>query len=161
MSQKRRKRRRIKSDSKTFFREYNFEILVLGLFTLGFFLLWEKWNIKALAWGFVTQIVQSVVIFIRDISIRIGNVISRVETSDLIGIILILIGIILIMHRARYRIIDNHPNLTSCPKCDAGLRRGHRKTNHIIQGFVFFCKIKRFKCRSCSFDGVAMIEEKK
>ena len=161
MSQKRRKRRRIKSDSKTFFREYNFEILVLGLFTLGFFLLWEKWNIKALAWGFVTQIVQSVVIFIRDISIRIGNVISGVETSDLIGIILILIGIILIMHRARYRIIDNHPNLTSCPKCDAGLRRVHRKTKHIIQSFVFFCKVKRFKCRSCSFDGVAMIEGKK
>ena len=161
MSQKRRKRRGIKSDNNTFFREYNFEILVLGLFTLGFFLLWEKWNIKALAWDTVTKIVQSVVIFIRDISVRIGNVISGVETSDLIGIILILIGIILILHRARHRIIDNHPNLTSCPKCDAGLRRVHRKTKHIMQGFVFFCKIKRFKCRSCSFDGVAMIEGKK
>ena len=161
MSKRNRKRKRIKNNSKTFSKEYNFELLVLGLFTLGFFLLWEKWNIKALAWGFVTQIVQSVVIFIRDISIRIGNVISGVETSDLIGIILILIGIILIMHRARYRIIDNHPNLTSCPKCDAGLRRVHRKTKHIIQSFVFFCKVKRFKCRSCSFDGVAMIEGKK
>ncbi|MDP7526548.1 MAG: hypothetical protein QF852_02870, partial [Candidatus Marinimicrobia bacterium] len=71
MIQKRRKRKRIKRGGKTFYQEYNFEILVLGLFTLGFFLLWEKWNIKALAWGFVTQIVQSVVIFIRDISIRI------------------------------------------------------------------------------------------
>ena len=161
MIQKRRKRKRIKSGGKTFYQEYNFEILVLGLFTLGFFLLWEKWNIKVLTWGFVTQIVQSVVIFIRDISVRIGNVISGVETSDLIGIILILIGIILIMHRARHRIIDNHPNLTSCPKCDAGLRRVHRKAMNKIQGWFYLCKIKRFKCRSCSFDGIAMIEGKK
>ena len=161
MIQKRHKRKRIKSNGKTFYQEYNFEILVLGLFALGFFLLWEKWNIKALVWGTITKIVQSGLIFIRNISVRIGNVLSVVETSDLIGIILILIGIILIMHRARHRIIDNHPNLTSCPKCDAGLRRVHRKTKHIMQGFVFFCKIKRFKCRSCSFDGVAMIEGKK
>ena len=161
MSQKRRKRKRIKSDSKTFYQEYNFEILILLLFGLGFFLLWERWNIKTLVWRTTTSIALSVVTFIRDISVRVGYLVSGVETSDLIGIILILIGIILILHRARNRIIDNHPNLTSCPKCDAGLRRVHRKTNHIIQGFVIFCKIKRFKCRSCSFDGIAMIEGKK
>ena len=161
MSQKRRKRKRIKSDGKTFYQEYNFEILVLGLFALGFFLLWEKWNIKSLTWSTITKIVLSSVTIIRDISVKAGNIFSRVETSDLIGIILILFGIILVLNRTRLRIIDRHPNLTSCPKCDAGLRRVHRKTKHIMQGFVFFCKIKRFKCRSCSFDGVAMIEGKK
>jgi hypothetical protein len=113
--QKRRKRKRIKSGGKTFYQEYNFEILVLGLFTLGFFLLWEKWNIKSLVWSTFTKIVVSSVTIIRDISVIAGNIFSGVETSDLIGIILILIGINLIMHRARYRIIDNHPNLTSCP----------------------------------------------
>ena len=161
MIQKRRKRKRIKSDGKTFYQEYNFEILVLGLFALGFFLLWEKWNIKSLVWSTFTKIVVSSVTIIRDISVIAGNIFSGVETSDLIGIILILIGIILVLNRTRLRIIDRHPNLTSCPKCDAGLRRVHRKTKHIIQGFVFFCKIKRFKCRSCSFDGIAMIGGKK
>jgi len=159
--QKRRKRKRIKSDGKTFYQEYNFEILVLGLFALGFFLLWEKWNIKSLTWSTITKIVLSSVTIIRDISIKAGNIFSRVETSDLIGIILILVAIVLVLNRTRLRIIERHPNLTSCPKCDAGLRRVHRKTKHIMQGFVFFCKIKRFKCRSCSFDGVAMIEVKK
>ena len=161
MIQKRRKRKRIKSDGKTFYQEYNFEILVLGLFALGFFLLWEKWNIKSLTWSTITKIVLSSVTIIRDISIKAGNIFSRVETSDLIGIILILVAIVLVLNRTRLRIIERHPNLTSCPKCDAGLRRVHRKTKHIMQGFVFFCKIKRFKCRSCSFDGVAMIEGKK
>ena len=159
--QKRRKRKRIKSDGKTFYQEYNFEILVLGLFALGFFLLWEKWNIKSLVWSTFTNIVLSSVTIIRDISVRAGKIFSGVETSDLIGIILILVAIVLVLNRTRIRIIDRHPNLTSCPKCDAGLRRVHRKTKHIMQGFVFLCKIKRFKCRSCSFDGVAMIEGKK
>ena len=161
LSQKRQKRKRIKSDSNTLYQEYNFEILILGLFGLGFFLLWERWNIKTLVWRTTNSIVLSVVTFIRDISVRVGNLVSGVETSDLIGIILIITGIILILHRARNRIIDNHPNLTSCPKCDAGLRRVHRKIMNKIQGWFYLCKIKRFKCRSCSFDGVAMIEGKK
>ena len=155
-----RKRKRISKVKITFYKEYNFELLVLGLFALGFFLLWEKWNIKSLVWRTFTNIVLSAVTIIRDISVRAGNIFSRVETSDLIGIILILVAIVLLLNRTRIRIIDRHPNLTSCPKCDAGLRRVHRKTKHIMQGFVFFCKIKRFKCRSCSFDGIAMIEGK-
>ena len=161
LSQKIRKRKRIKSDGKTFYQEYNFEILILGLFGLGFFLLWERWNIKTLVWSTTSHIALSVVTFIRDISVRVGNLFSGVETSDLIGIVLILIGIVLILRRTRNRIIDNHPNLTSCPKCDAGLRRVHRKAKNKIQGWLYLCKIKRFKCRSCSFDGVAMIEGKK
>ena len=161
MSQRKHKRKRIKSGGKTFYQEYNFEILIVLLFGLGFFLLWERWNIKILVWRTTTSIVLSVVTFIRNISVRVGNLVLGVETSDLIGIILILMGIILILHRARNRIIDNHPNLTSCPKCDAGLRRVHRKAMNKIQGWFYLCKIKRFKCRSCSFDGVAMIEGKK
>ena len=161
MIQKRRKRKRIKSDGKTFYQEYNFEILVLGLFALGFFLLWEKWNIKSLAWSSITYIALSTVIIVRNISVRAGNIFSQVETSDLIGIILILIAIALVLNRTRLRIIERHPNLTSCPKCDTGLRRVHRKTKQKIQGWFFICKIKRYNCRSCSFDGIAMITGKK
>ena len=161
MSKRNRKRKRIKNNSKTFSKEYNFELLVLGLFTLGFFLLWEKWNIKSLVWSGITNTALFVITFLRNVSVRIGSLLSGVETSDLIGIILILIAIVLILNRTRIRIIERHPNLTSCPKCDAGLRRVHRKFMNKIQGWFYLCKIKRFKCRSCSFDGVAMIEGKK
>ena len=161
MGQRTRKRKRIKENRISYYQEYNFEILVLGLFALGFFLLWEKWNIKSIAWGAITYSTLRITIFLRNISVRAGEIISGVETSDLIGIILIIIGIILIMHRARTRIIESHPNLTSCPKCDAGLRRVHRKTKHKIQGWFYLCKVKRFKCKSCSFDGIALLEGKK
>ncbi len=156
-----RKRKRIINDGKTFIEEYNFEILVLGLFALGFFLLWEDWNIKSLVWKGITRTALLVITFLRNVSVKIGNLLSGVETSDLIGIILILIATILVLNRARLRTIERHPNLVSCPKCDSGLRRVHRRTKHKIQSWFYLCKFKRFKCKSCSFDGVAMIVGKK
>ena len=161
LSKRNRKRKRIKNNSKPFSKEYNFELLVLGLFTLGFFLLWEKWNIKYIVWVGITSTALFVITFLRNVSVRIGSLLSGVETSDLIGIILILIAIVLVLNRARLRTIERHPNLVSCPKCDSGLRRVHRKTKHKIQSWFYLCKFKRFKCKSCSFDGVAMIAEKK
>ena len=161
MGPRTRKRKRIKESRISYYQEYNFEILVLGLFALGFFLLWEKWNIKAIAWRAVTSSALSIITFLRNISVRIGEIVSGVETSDIIGIVLILIALVLVMNRARNRIIDNHPNLSSCPKCDTDLRRTHRKTKHKIQSLFLSCKIKRYKCRSCSFDGIAMVRGKK
>jgi len=161
LSQRKHKRKRIKSGGKTFYQEYNFEILILGLFGLGFFLLWEKWNIKSIAWGAITSSALNIITFLRNISVRIGEIVSGVETSDIIGIVLILVALVLVLNRARNRIIDHHPNLSSCPKCDADLRRTHRKIMHKIQAWFLICKFKRYKCRSCSFDGIAMVRGKK
>ena len=161
LNKRNRKRKRLKNSGKTIFEEYNFEFLIFGLFGLGFFLLWEDWNIKSLVWNGITRTALLVITFLRNSSVKIGNLLSGVETSDLIGIILILVGIVLVLNRARLRTIERHPNLTSCPKCNSGLRRVHRKTKHKIQSWLYFCKFKRFKCKSCSFDGVAMIEGKK
>ncbi|SVC83497.1 uncharacterized protein METZ01_LOCUS336351 [marine metagenome] len=161
LGQRTRKRKRIKNNSTSLFQEYNFEILVLGLFGLGFFLLWEKWNIKSITWRAVTSSTLSIATFLRNISVWVGDIISGVETSDIIGIVLILIAFILVLNRARNRIIDHHPNLSSCPKCDTDLRRTHRKLKHKIQGWFLICRIKRFKCRSCPFDGIAMVKGKK
>ena len=161
LGQRTRKRKRIKNNSTSLFQEYNFEILVLGLFGLGFFLLWEKWNIKSITWRAVTSSTLSIATFLRNISVWVGDIISGVETSDIIGIVLILIAFILVLNRARNRIIDHHPNLSSCPKCDTDLRRTHRKLKHKIQAWFLICRIKRFKCRSCSFDGIAMVRGEK
>ena len=135
LSQRVRKRKRIKNNYKPLYKEYNFEILVLGLFALGFFLLWEKWKIKTIFWKFVTNLVRIIVTFVRDVSVSIGNLISGVETSDLIGIILILVAFILVLNRARLRIINHHPNLLSCPNCEGDLKRTHRKMKHSIQEY--------------------------
>ena len=161
LGQRTRKRKRITKDKINYYQEYNFEILVLGLFALGFFLLWEKWHIKSIAWGAITYSTLRITIILRDISVRAGEIISGVETSDIIGIVLILIALVLVLNRARNRIIDNHPNLSSCPKCDTDLRRTHRKLKHKIQGWFLICRIKRFKCKSCPFDGIAMVKGKK
>ena len=155
-------KKRIKNNNyfESFYKKYDFEILVLGLLTLGFFLLWEKWKIKNIFWNFVTSIANFIVVMIRNIAVIFGNIISRVETSDIIGIVLILAAFLLILNRARMRIIKSHPSLISCPKCKGDLHRSHRKTKHKILAVFLLCVIKRYKCRKCSFDGIAMVGEK-
>ena len=117
-----RKRKRITKTKKSFYRKYDFELLVLGLLLLGFFLLWERWEMKLIILNFITKAARTSVNLIRDIAVRIGTVISKMGTSDLIGITLILIALILIMNRTRLRIIQSHPSLSSCSLCEGGLR---------------------------------------
>ena len=113
-----RKQKKITKTKKFFHRKYNFELFVLGLLLLGFFLLWERWEIKLIILNFITKAARTSVNLIRDIAVRIGTVISKMETSDLIGITLILIALILIMNRTRLRIIQSHPSLSSCSLCE-------------------------------------------
>ena len=156
-----RKRKRITKINKSLYRKYNFELIVLGLLLLGFFLLWERWQIKSIVFGFITKAVRTSVNLIRDISIRIGAVISKVETSDLIGMILILIAVILILNRTRLRIINSHPSLSYCFKCKGDLRRTHRKMKHKLLEILLFCKVKCYSCRKCSLDGIEIVTTKK
>ena len=156
-----RKRKSITKTKKYFYRKYDFELIVLGLLLLGFFLLWERWQIKLIIWDFITKAARTSVNLIRDIAVRIGTVISKVETSDLIGIALILIALILIMNRTRLRIIQSHPSLSSCSLCEGGLRQTHRKMKHKLLEILLFCKVKRYSCRKCSFDGIAIVTTEK
>mgnify|MGYP003726360489 CR=1 FL=1 len=154
-----RKRKRIFKTKKSFYQNYNFEFLVFGLLLLGFFLLWERWNIKSIVWYFITNTARIVVNYISDIAVQIGTTISKVETSDLIGIILILIAVILILNRTRLRIINSHPSLSSCSKCEGGLRRTQRKIKHKFLEFLLFCKVKRYTCRKCSAEEFEMTKK--
>ena len=156
-------RKRVKKNKKTefFYRKYDFEILILGLFIMGFFLLWEPWQIKSIVWDFITKTARTGVILIRDIAVGLGTIISGVEISDLVGIALILIALILVINRARIRFIKSHLNISSCPQCEGGLHQTHRKMKHKLLEVLLFCKVKRYSCRKCSFDGIAMVTTEK
>ena len=156
-------RKRVKKNKKTesFYRKYDFELIVLGLLLSGFFLLWESWHIKSIVWNFITKTARTGVILIRDIAVDLGTIISGVEISDLVGIALILIALILVINRARIRFIKSHLNISSCPQCEGGLHQTHRKMKHKLLEIFLFCKVKRYSCRKCSFDEFAMIITKK
>ena len=156
-----RKQKKITKTKKFFHRKYNFELFVLGLLLLGFFLLWERWEIKLIILNFITKSARTSVNLIRDIAVQIGTTIATVETSDLIGIILILVAVILILNRTRLRIIQSHPSLSSCSLCEGGLRQTHRKMKHKLLEILLFCKVKCYSCRKCSFKGIALTIKKK
>ena len=77
-------------------RDYNYEITVLLLFLSGLFLLLEKMNIKKELFN----ILKKVIFFIKDIIIYILSIVvkimRRIELSDLIGIILIAVALIMV-----------------------------------------------------------------
>ena len=156
-----RKRKRITKIKKSFYRKYDFELIVLGLLLSGFFLLWEPWNIKSIVWNFITKTARTGVILIRDIAVGLGTIISGMEISDLVGIALILIALILVINRARIRFIKSHLNISSYPQCEGGLHQTHRKMKHKLLEVLLFCKVKRYSCRKCSFDGIAMVTTEK
>jgi len=161
LSERKKRKKRIIYKKIAIYRKYDFELLVLGLFLMGFFLLWEPWQIKIIVWSFITNAVRIFINIIMDFTFRVGITISKVETSDIIGLLLILIAVILILIRARLRIIRNYPSLSSCFKCEGDLRRTHRKMKHKFLEILLFCKVKRYSCRKCSFEGIALTIRKK
>ena len=154
-----RKRKRNGRNSRSFLKEYDFEILVVGLLGLGFFLLWEEWNIKSITWYIITNTTQNLIYFSQNILYKLIYLVEKVETSDIIGISLILIAIGLILHRARMRIIRFYPEINKCLKCDESLHRIHRNYKYKLIGLILNCKIKRYKCKKCPFEDISMIRK--
>lgn len=85
------KRKSIKqSRHKPFLKEYNFEIVVLLLIGLGIFLLVENLEIKSYLYKFIKGFFFGIGDIIQFFSNSIKFLIKQFETSDLVGISLIL-----------------------------------------------------------------------
>jgi len=148
----------VKSNQKSYFREYNFEITVVSLIALGIFLIVEDLEIKY----YIYQIVKGFFFGIGHIIKLIKNgaiyLVSQFETSDLVGISLILLAIFLLAGRWRDRIIERHVTLTECPNCGGHLVRTHRELNHKIMSFIYFVTVKHYHCKVCKYKGIKMVK---
>jgi hypothetical protein len=148
----------VKSSQRSYFREYNFEITVVILITLGIFLIVEDLEIKYYIYQFVKAFFFGIGHIIKLIQNGTIYVVSQFETSDLVGISLILLAIFLIAKRWRDRIIERHSILTECPNCSGHLVRTHRELNHKIMSFIYFVTVKRYHCKACSYKGIKLVK---
>ena len=85
-----------KSKRKLFYQEYNFEITVVVLITLGIFLLVEEMEIKYYLYEFIKVIFFTIGNFIKLIRDSSIFIIDKFEISDLVGISLILLAFFLV-----------------------------------------------------------------
>ena len=148
-----------KPKRKLFYQEYNFEITVVLLITLGVFLLIEEMEIKHYLYEFIKVIFFTIGNFIkllRDTSIYI---IDKFEISDLVGISLILLAIFLIANRWRERMIERYSVLKNCPDCNGDLQRIKRDFNQKMTGYIYFLTVKNYRCKSCNYNGFKLVRK--
>jgi len=142
----------------SFWNEYRFEIIVVFLLTTGIFLLVEKMEIKVTVYRWVRTFIIVSANAISDTAQSIFQLFHEVETSDIIGIILIIIALFMIYLRVRKRTIFRYATLYECPNCSGDLRRIHRKLRHRILGLLLWTEVKHFSCKTCDFHGIRMSE---
>ena len=120
-----------------FLQEYNFEITVVVLLALGIFAIG-----KVIKW-------------LRDGTIF---VVKQFEVSDLVGISLILLAIILIANRWRERMIERFSQLNNCPECGGHIHRIRRNLKQKVLSVVYFVNVKQYHCKSCSYKGIKLVK---
>ena len=148
---------------RSFFKEYDYEILIVSLFLLGIFLLVEELEIKT----YLYQIIRWFLFSIGDMIKIIRNSIlllfkdKNYELSDMVGVFLILFALNLAAKRWRDREIRRSPLLNECPKCGDKLQRIQRTYKQKIVSKIYFAQIKNYICKSCNFNGMKMINKNK
>tara|TARA_B100001996_G_scaffold285230_1_gene225497 strand:- start:283 stop:756 length:474 start_codon:yes stop_codon:yes gene_type:complete len=145
-----------KEKPKSFLKEYNYELTAVFLIFLGIFLLVENLEIKHYIYLFIQKILFSLRFVFSKIFSAFIIIIKRFETSDIVGIVLTLIGFYMLLKIWRDREILRYSYLQNCPDCGGNLRRIPRTSKQKFSGVIFGSKIKHYSCNICDFKGIKM-----
>ena len=142
----------------SFIREYNYEITIVVLITLGIFLLVEDLEIKQYMYRGQLWFLVSIGDIIKGIRDNLILLLEKdlFELSDLVGISLILFALYLAAKRWRDREIERYPDMKECPNCGGKLQRVQRTAKQKIISFFYVAQVKQYTCRECEFKGIKM-----
>ena len=141
----RSKKRKVTSIVK----KYNFEFLIAFLIFLGLFLLLEDFELKKFLQNFSIQIYESIKHIIFLFFSSIFEYLIKIQSSDIIGLILIFSAIILMFLRWRNNLIYQYSSSEFCFNCKGKLQRIKRKIKIKIIASLIRLKIKKYQCRDC------------
>ena len=134
-------------------REYRIELVAALMGLLGIFLLVERMQIRVtilriirLAWRTLSGTVGAV---LRAVIYRI----LRITVSDLIGLVLIALSIVIVLWRVRVRMIQRLTGST-CPVCGGKLRR--RSRDWLDRLLSLLVPVRPYRCRNeeCRWEGL-------
>jgi hypothetical protein len=130
---------------RRFLRNYRFEVIWLAIVAVAVFLIFEPWHIRRwLSWQ-LTHIVSYARRFIEQLVGRIADFLAQAAFSDTIGFLLLLVALVMIAWRVRWRLLRNPAYTTvRCPKCDGTIHVIHRHTvDRLINLYV---PVRRYRC---------------
>jgi len=157
-SKKRSHRRRPSGTSTrhhaSFLRRFWFEILALILFGIGVFLLLERLQIKSIAYRALVSSYRATAELFSNVANGATAALERVERSDLVGVVLIVVAIVMLVLGLRRRAIRRSLPLLEgapCPECGEVLERVRRTLAQRLLQTLFVIRIRPYACRKCSF----------
>ena len=130
-------------------KKYNFEFLIAFLMLLGLFLLLEDFELKKFLKNFSIQIYEGIKYILFLFLNSIFEYILKIESSDIIGLILIFSAIMLMFLRWRNNLIYQYSSSEFCFNCKGKLQRIRRKIKIKIFAFLIRLKIKKYQCIDC------------
>ena len=144
------KEKHSKTHRQSYFRQFGYEITIVILIIIGGFLLVEKSDVSAIVAAWIKNSFQFIVNGFANLVRGSFNFLASFETSDIVGILLILLALHLIFLRARKRVINNYGDVYRCPHCEHDkLQRVKRLFWHKFLGTIFFIRIKHYECKDC------------
>lgn len=142
---------------KRFFRDYAIEIIAFVIVALGLFLLFEQMDIRATVRQSISRVIDFVISAVGYVFQEVKDYAMSFTPSDALGWLLIILAIVFILWRIRYRYLHSDKWLaTTCPKCGSKIYRVHRSRWDRFVGWVFLPKARRYQCSNdgCDWTGL-------
>ena len=146
-----RKERASKKSIIPIIKKYYFELLITILILLGLFLLLEDFELKKLLQSSFIQMYEKMKYIVFNIYNSTFEFILKIETSDIIGLILIFSAILLIFLRWRNNLIYNYASSQFCVNCKGKLQRVKKNVKIRVLALFARLKVKKYQCKDCKF----------
>ena len=134
-----------------------FELLILCMLLLGFFLLLEQINIRGVLLDTPGRILNPAGRILSNLQEVLYNLVGLLAPSNALGIFLVFAAITAVLWRFRSRFLNSDNwNASSCPKCGSSLHRIHRTGFDRILSRSILPDARRYLCssRECGWEGL-------
>ena len=150
------------SKAGSFLSEYRVEIIAAVAVALGLFLLLERMNIRSTLFQWADIGIRSAFHVLGHVDDAVAYSIARLTLSNTLGLALILVAVLAIVLRARWRLVRT-ASLTTlrCPRCGGSIHRVHRLWGHRV--LSWFVPVRRYRCsdRECGWCGIRVVASRR
>ena len=142
---------------KRVFREYRVELVATLMALLGIFLLVERMQIRVTILSFMRAAWRTVSGAVWAVVSAVVNRILHTTVSDLTGLVLIILAILIVLRRLRLRLLSRLQNRRACPVCGGELRRTHRRRWDRLLSLLVV-RVARYRCKNeeCHWEGLVL-----